>query len=149
MVQFTFLVSFVSPCSLISSLSQLPTINGSINAGQTVKNFIKDNLKVSFVQASEIAGKQIANGTIVSGHLGVVQGYLVYTFFIVNGQDHTGHLIIVDAGNGKVLYTSQGQTIGSFGPPVFGPFGLWRAAGFWHGSIGPWTEHQHPPLMIQ
>jgi hypothetical protein len=105
--------------------TQLPTINGSVNAGQTVKNFIKDNLKVSFVQASEIAEKQIANGTIVGGHLGVVQGYLVYTFFVVNVQDHTGHLIIVDAGNGKVLYTSQAQIMGSFG-------------GFWHGPFGPW-----------
>jgi hypothetical protein len=139
-----------------SGYIQLPTITGSVNAGQTVKNFIKDNLKVSFVQASEIAAKQIANGTIVGGHLGVVQGYLVYTFFIVNGQDHTGNLIIVDAGNGKILYTSQSQTIGSFGPPMFGPFGLWRTTGFggfWHGPFGPWmvdglSQYQYPTLMM-
>jgi hypothetical protein len=86
--------------------------------------------------------------------LGVVQGYLVYTFFIVNGQD--GHLIIVDAGNGKVLYTSQSQTMGSFGPPLFGPFGLWRTAGFggfWHGLFVPWmgdglSQYQYPTLMM-
>ncbi len=70
-------------------------------------NFLKDNLKVSFLQASEIAGKQVVNGTIVAGHLGVVRGYLVYTFFVLNTQDQTRHLIMVDAGNAKVLYTSQ------------------------------------------
>ena len=85
----------------------LPTIVGSVNVGQSAINFLKDNLKVSFLQASEIAGKQVANGTIVAGHLGVVRGYLVYTFFVVNAQDQTRHLIMVDAGNAKVLYSSQ------------------------------------------
>jgi hypothetical protein len=130
--------------SSMPGFTQLPTITGSVNAGQTVKNFIKDNLKVSFVQASEIAAKQIANGTIVGGHLGVVQGYLVYTFFAINAQSRTGFLTIVDAGNGHILYTSQGVSIGSFGPPLYGPFGPWRAAGFggfWHWPFGPWAAH--------
>jgi hypothetical protein len=132
---------------------QVPNITGSINTGQTVKNIIKDNLKVPFQQASEIAAKQIPNGTIIGGHLGIVQGYLVYTFFAVNSQDHTGHMIIVDAGNGKVLYTSHGQPLGSFALQMFGPFGVWRAhgfgpfggfgpgIGFWHGPFGPWQTH--------
>jgi hypothetical protein len=89
------------------SYTQLPTIAGSVNVGQTAMNFLKNNLKVSFLQASEIAGKQVANGTIVAGHLGVVRGYLVYTFFVVNTQDQTRHLIMVDAGNAKVLDASQ------------------------------------------
>ena len=91
---------------------QMPNITGSVNVGQTAKSFIKDNLKVSFSQAADIAGKQITNGTVVGGHLGVVQGYLVYKFFAVNPTTHTGYLTIVDAGNGKVLYTSQGQQMG-------------------------------------
>ena len=85
----------------------LPTIVGSVNVGQSAINFLKDNLKVSFLQASEIAGKQVPNGTIVTGHLGVARGYLIYTFFIVNTQNQTRNLIMVDAGNAKVLYTSQ------------------------------------------
>jgi len=43
---------------------------------------LKDNLKVSFPQASEIAAKQIANGTVVEGQMGIVQGYVAYAFFI-------------------------------------------------------------------
>jgi len=129
--------------------TQLPKITGSISVEQTAANFMKDNLKVSFLQASEIAAKQIANGTIVGGHLGVVQGYLVYTFFVLNPQDQTGHLTIVDAGNGKVLYTSQGVSRGSFGQsPGFGPFGTFGplvghgfGGGFWHGPFGPRGFH--------
>ena len=136
--------------------AQIPNITGSISTVQTVKNVINDNLKVSFQQASEIAAKRIANGTIIGGHLGIVQGYLVYTFFTVNSQDHTEHMIIVDAGNGKVLYTSQGKPMSSLGPPsMFGPFGAWRAHGFspfggfgpgfgfWHGPFGLWQTHIH------
>jgi hypothetical protein len=60
----------------------MPKITGSVYAGQPAKNFLKDNLKVSFPQASEIAAKQIANGTVVEGQLGIVQGYVAYAFFV-------------------------------------------------------------------
>ena len=114
------------------SSQQLPKITGSINVLQTTKNIIKDNLKVPFSQAADIAGKQITNGTVIGGHLGVVQGYLVYTFFGVNPETHTVYHTIIDTGNGKVLYTSSGQQIGGgglFGTPgvlggAFGPLGL-------------------------
>lgn len=78
--------------------------------------------------------------------MAIVQGYMVYTFFAVNSQDHTGHMIIVDAGNC--------QPIGPFGPlSMFGPFGALRAhgfgpsggfgpgIGFWHGPFAPWQTH--------
>jgi uncharacterized membrane protein YkoI len=129
-----------------SGNGQFPKITGSINVVQTTKNIIKDNLKVPFSQAADIAGKHITNGTVVGGHLGVVQGYLVYTFFAINPAAQTGYLTIVDAGNGKVLYTSQGQQmgIGSFGTsgalgPQHGPADRWE-----HGSFGfgPWRAQR-------
>ncbi len=149
----------------VSGGSQIPKITGSINVMQTTKNVIKDNLKVSFSQAADIAGKQITNGTIVGGHLGVVQGYLVYTFFGVNPETHTAYHTIIDAGNGMVLYTSPAQQMGGggfFGMPRalgggFGPlgglhglaggfghrpfgfgFGPWRALGGFMGGDGIW-----------
>ena len=126
-------------------MRELPKITGSVNVGQTVKGFMNDNLKVSFLQATEIATKQITNGTVVGGHLGVLQGYLVYTFFVVNAQNKIGYLTIVDAGNGDVLYTSQGQSMGSFGRPAVGSFGPSEmhgfGGGFLHGSFGPWGSN--------
>lgn len=122
------------------SYAQMPKITGSLNVEQTATNFMKENLKVSFLQASEIATKQFTNGTVVGGHLGVVQGYLVYTFFVVNAQNKMGYLTIVDAGNGHVLYTSQAQQMGSFGRPAVGSFGPWGGhgfgGGFWHDHMG-------------
>jgi hypothetical protein len=129
-----------------SANDQVPKITGSINIMQTTKNVIKDNLKVSFLQAADIAGKQITNGTVIGGHLGAIHGYLAYTFFGVNPGTHTTYFTIIDAGNGKVLYTSPAQQMsggsffgrpgalgGAFGPPG-GPHGL--AGGFGHGPFG-------------
>jgi hypothetical protein len=92
---------------MASGSNPIPNIVGSINVVQTTKNVIKDNLKVSFSQAADIAVKQITNGTVIGGHLGVVQGYLIYTFFGVNPETRTAYHTIIDAGNGKVLYTSK------------------------------------------
>jgi hypothetical protein len=137
--------------STVLESSQIPKIAGSINVMQTTKNVIKDSLKVSFSQAADIAVKQITNGTVIGGHLGVVQGYLVYTFFGVNPETHTAYHTIIDAGNGKVLYTSPAQQMGGggfFGMPralggAFGPLGPHGlAGGFGHGpsgfGFGPW-----------
>jgi hypothetical protein len=132
----------------VSGYGQLPKITGSINVVQTTKNIIRDNLKLSFSQAADIAGKQISNSTTVGGHLGIVQGYLVYTFFAVNPTNHTGYVTIVDAGNGKVLYTSQAQqTAASFGTQgrMFGHEGIHGfGEGFRHGPYGhPKAEGFH------
>ena len=93
--------------SATSGYGQVPKITGSVYAGQPPKNLIKDNLKVSFPQAAEIVGKQIVNGTIVTGQLGEVQGYLVYSFFVVNGENNMGFLTIVDAGGGGTQNVSR------------------------------------------
>lgn len=119
-----------------SMYDNIPKINGSVNVGQQIKNFFKEGMKIPFTTATETAQKQITNGTVLGGHLGVTQGYLTYTYFVVNPINGTGHKVIVDAGNGKVLYTSEGIPIGSFGhlghpgKLMFGPFG--------HGGFAPW-----------
>ena len=114
--------------------TEMPRINGTVNVGETMKDFIKDNLKVTLSQASETAAKQAENGVVVGGHLGVVQGYLVYTLYIVNPDGHTGRMVIVDAGNGEVLHASEPGQMGSF----VGGYGYcpWKGGGF-----GPWNDH--------
>ena len=115
----------------------MPQINGSVSLANEASIFINENVKVSFVAAAQTAQGQVTNGTVIGGHLGVVQGYLVYTFFVSDIGNQTGHLVIVDAGNGNVLYTSEGQPFGSFGHPMmFGPSGG-HGFGEWHGSGKP------------
>jgi hypothetical protein len=84
----------------------MPNITGSVIAAHNMNAFIKNDQKVSFQQASEIAAKTNANGTVIGGHLGVVQGYLVYVFYIGNIHDKISYLTLVDPGNGDVLYNN-------------------------------------------
>jgi hypothetical protein len=110
---------------------EMPKINGSVSVVNETMKFIKENVKVPFTSAAQTAQGQVRNGTVLGGHIGVLQGYLVY-IFLVGGQDISsrpmGHLVVVDAGNGNVLYTSpEGQV----------PFGI-----FGHSmTFGPTTGH--------
>lgn len=114
----------------------MPEINGSVSVANETSSFINENVNVSFVAAAETAQGQVANGTVLGGHLGVVQGYLVYMFFVADTENQTGYKVIVDAGNGEVLYTSEGQTLGSFGHG----YGHWGGQG--HGGWGGhWKGH--------
>ena len=123
---------------LMSFGEGMPQINGSVSLANEASNFINENVNVSFVEAAQTAQGQLTNGTVFGGHLGVVQGYLVYTFFVANTANQTGHLVVVDAGNGNVLYTSEGQSFGSFGHPMmFGPWGGHGGFGEWHGPGKP------------
>jgi uncharacterized membrane protein YkoI len=112
----------------------LPEINGSVSVANETSNFINENVNIEFVAAAETAQGQVDDGRVLGGHLGVVQGYLVYTFFVANTGNQTGQMVIVDAGNGEVLYTSESQSLGS------GHFGHWggHGNGGWHG---PWKGH--------
>ena len=89
--------------------STMPKITGSVNVGDAIKNFTNDNQKVSFSAASATAEKQVINGKVLGGHIGIAQGYLVYTFIVVNPENQTGYKVIVDPGNGQVTLYFPGQ----------------------------------------
>lgn len=118
----------------------MPEIKGSVSVANKTMDVISESIKVPFVTAAEAAQGQVTDGTVLGGHLGVAQGYLVYTFFVANTANHTGSLVIVDAGTGQVLHTSQSQQLGSFGPMMAGSWsGHAGYGGGWWG--GPWKGH--------
>ena len=102
---------------------QIPQLNGSVNVQQQANQFIQDSVRVPFATALQTAQSEVGNGTVLSGHLGVVQGYLVYTFKLANFDAQTSRIVIVDAGNGATLYTSQDM------PLFFGGLGCNSGAG--------------------
>jgi hypothetical protein len=106
----------------------MPQINGSVNVANETSSFINENARVSFVAAAETAQGQVENGRVLGGHIGVVQGYLAYMFFVADTANQTGHMIVVDAGNGEVLYASEGHALGSM-------------SGHWGGHGGGWKGH--------
>jgi len=115
-----------------------PTINGSVSIADNIVNFPKENTKIPFVGAAETAQQQITNGTILEGHLGVTQGYLAYTYLVANQSDKTIHKVIIDAGNGQVLSTSEGISWESFDQSRHAEFGHWKGHHSFFG--GPWNS---------
>lgn len=119
----------------------MPEINGTVNVRDQARDFINENVKVSFVDAATTAQAQVEGGKVLGGHIGVVQGYLVYNFIATDVSGETVYKVIVDVGNGEVLYKSDGSAFGSmmFGHRGFGPGGFGHGKGFG----GPWAmNHQ-------
>ena len=108
--------------------SEIPQLNGSVNVREQSNQFIQDNVQVPFATALETAQAEVGNGTAISGNLGVVQGYLVYIFKLANFDAQTSRTVIVDAGNGSVLYTSGDM------PLYFGGLGC--------GGVGDGGHHK-------
>ena len=91
----------------------IPQINGTINLKNTTNNISIKNVSVPFGTAVQSAQNAISNGTIIGGHISVTQGFLTYIFKVSNPTNNTISKVIVDAGSGKVLYTSPGKSINS------------------------------------
>jgi uncharacterized membrane protein YkoI len=109
--------------------STIPDIKASVKVQNATNDFIKENVKVSFTDAANTAQSKVGNEVmIVGGKLAIVQGYLTYAFNLANYDADTSGIIIVDAGNGQVLYTSGEM------PLHYGGLGGFRCG--WHGGYG-------------
>lgn len=93
----------------MSEYAEIPKVNGSVNVRDGIKSFLVENTKVPFITGAQTAQDQIANGTVLGGHIGVTQGYLTYTYLVVSPTNDTAHKVIVDAGNGQVIMTHSTQ----------------------------------------
>jgi len=106
-----------------------PQIQGSINLQQTLMS----SVKIPFSTAEQTAVSQVTSGKIIGGALTVMQGSVVYNFKVIDNQNLV-YFVIVDAGDGKVLYKSQGQSMN------FGGFGM----GCHKGYHSAWNSQQTP-----
>ena len=113
---------------------QPPTIQGSINLQQTIMS----NVKTTFSAASDTAAAAVTNGKTIGGSLTVAQGYVVYSFQVVDDKNMV-YSVIVDPANDKVLYTSPGHQFGMSG------FGMGHRP-MMHGQMGghAWNSQQTP-----
>ena len=74
--------------------------------------------------------------------MGATQGYLTYTYYAVDTNKQISYIVMMDAGNGNILYKSGGNPISSFahlghpGKPMSGPFGHLGPFGLWGNRIG-------------
>ena len=99
--------------------TQPPTIQGTINLQQTILS----GVQTKFSAASDTAASAVTNGKTIGGSLTVVQGYVVYSFQVVDDKNMV-YSVIVDPANDKVLYTSTGHQFGMDGFGMGGQHGM-------------------------
>jgi uncharacterized membrane protein YkoI len=85
----------------------LKNLTGSVQVFPKLSQMVQSKANVSLSTAATGAQSAVgANSHVISTHLGVVNGFLVYIAHVVDANNNI-HRVIVDAGNGKVLSTTQ------------------------------------------
>jgi uncharacterized membrane protein YkoI len=116
-----------------NQVSNLPNITGSIPLRSTISGALSSKVKTSLADAIGIAQKAVGPNTSATlGLLRPLNGYLVYDIHVKNNADNTTHAVIVDPGNGKILYN---QPLAS----LFGGDGISHFGMFGQGKMGPWS----------
>jgi len=104
----------------------MPEISGTITAADSISENL-EKAKIHFSVATAVAENAVTDGQAIKGKLGVVQGFLVFKFGVVDSDDQI-HKVIVDAGNGFTLYTSEGKSLDEYGK-------------YKHGD--KWSQYKH------
>jgi uncharacterized membrane protein YkoI len=132
----------------LPNTSPIANITGSIPLRPTISEAISSKVKTSLSDAITIAQKAV--GTNTSATLAFIRplnGYLVYDVHVRNNNNNnnTTTAVIVDAGNGKVLYkqTPPSLTFGDFGFGHFGMFGQGKMGQSFggHGAARGFGDH--------
>jgi hypothetical protein len=85
--------------------SNLSNITGSIPLRTTISEAISSKVKTNLSDAVTIAQKAVGTNTSATlAFIRTLNGYLVYDVHVRNNSNNTNTAVIVDAGNGKVLY---------------------------------------------
>ncbi|MFL6441199.1 MAG: PepSY domain-containing protein [Nitrososphaeraceae archaeon] len=106
-------------------------ITGSIPLGSTISSAISSKVKTDLSDAVIIAQKAVGSNTSATlAFIRPLNGYLVYDVHVKNNSNNTSYAVIVDPGNGKVLYKQTPPSL------VFG-FGSGHHGMFGKGKMGP------------
>ncbi len=129
-------------------------ITGSIPLQSTISQALRSEIQVPMAEAINTAQNTAGgNSSVVSAILSPLKGFLVYNIGVM-GANNTLYKVIVDPGNGEVLFTSEGRQLDSFHQLMSGPFenkkgydGSHGKGGFGHefgsseGPLGRWKGH--------
>src|SRR6476620_8901724 len=123
-----------------------PNFTGSIKLSTVMGNALSSQIKVGLNQSAMTAEKAVGNNShAVAAHIGVQNGYLVYTVWVID-PNMKFNRVIVDAGNGKVLSNqpiSEGESMMIHGMMMgggmmmqHGPGGMMMRGGGGYGGGG-------------
>jgi uncharacterized membrane protein YkoI len=115
----------------LANPSPLLNITGSIPLGPTISGAIYSKVKTALSDAVTIAQKAVGSNTSATlAFIRPLNGYLVYDVHVRNNNNNTTTAVIVDAGNGKVLYKQTPPSL------KFGDFGFGHHGMFGKGKMG-------------
>lgn len=99
---------------------------GSIPLSSTITNAFSSNVKTPLNEAVLTAQKAVgSNSSAILGYLRPLKGYLVYDIHVINNANKTTFAVIVDPGNGHILYHQALTPFSSGGHPfMFGKGGV-------------------------
>ena len=85
-------------------------MTGSIQVSKALSQIIQSKVHTSLSDAATGAEKLVGtNSHATSANLREERGYLVYTIWVGDGNNNS-HKVIVDPGNGKVLFAQHTST---------------------------------------
>ena len=112
-------------------------ITGSIPLSSTITNALTSNIKTPLNEAVLIAQKAVgSNSSAILGFLRPLNGYLVYDLHVINNANKTTYAVIVDPGNGKVLFKQALSSLSLAGSPYQSGKGGGEAGPFLGGHFG-------------
>jgi uncharacterized membrane protein YkoI len=81
---------------------------GSIQISNALSQMIQSKVHTTLSDAATSAEKAVGiNSHATSANLREQRGYLVYTVQVIDGNNNNSYKVIVDPGNGRVLFTRQ------------------------------------------
>jgi Peptidase propeptide and YPEB domain len=132
----TTAASITSPNQRKLPNAALANITGSIPLGSTISSAISLKVKTNLSDAVIIAQKAVGSKTSATlAFIRPLNGYLVYDVHVKNNSNNTTYAVIVDPGNGKVLYKQTPPSL-VFGPGHHGIFGKGKMGSFFGGYGG-------------
>ena len=101
---------------------QQVNITGSIPLQSTISQALRSEIQVPMAEAITTAQNTAGgNSSVIAAFLSPLKGFLVYNIGVM-GANNTLYKVIVDPGNGEVLFTSEGRQLDSFHQLMSGPF---------------------------
>ena len=107
-----------------------------------IKQTILSKVNVPLDKAISIARQAVnSNSSATSAFIRPLNGYLVYDIHVTNNNNNTLYAVIVDPGNGKVLYNKALTSLSSSGQPLmFGKSGTGSSFGAYKGHGCHWSS---------
>jgi uncharacterized membrane protein YkoI len=108
---------------------------GTIPLHSTINKAVSSQVKIPLTEAVSTAQKAVgSNSSATLAFLRALNGYIVYDIHVTNNSNNTSYAIIIDPGNGQVLYHQALTPFSSAGHPFM--FGKGGAGAFYGGHRG-------------